>query len=65
VLSDLTPIPKDILSLYCAVTLCIDIMYVNKLPFLVTISRNIKFATIELLRNRQEGTVGKCITNVM
>ena len=42
-----------------------DIMYVNKVAFLVTISRHIKFATIELLTNRQEATIGKCITNVM
>jgi hypothetical protein len=36
--SDILPVPRDILSLYRAVTLCVDIMYVNKLPFLVTIS---------------------------
>jgi Reverse transcriptase (RNA-dependent DNA polymerase)/Zinc knuckle len=63
--SDILPVPRDILSLYRAVTLCVDIMYVNKLPFLVTISRHIKFATIELLSNRQEGTIGKSITGVM
>jgi hypothetical protein len=65
VLLDLTPVPKDILSLYHMVTLCVDIMYVNKLLFLVTISRNIKFAMIELLSNHQEGTVSNSITNVM
>jgi hypothetical protein len=40
-------------------------MYVNKIPFLIMISRNIKLATIELLGNQQEETIGKCITNVM
>jgi hypothetical protein len=39
--SDLSPIPREILSLYREVTLCVDIMYINKLPFLLTISRNI------------------------
>jgi hypothetical protein len=63
--SDLSPIPHDILSLYCKVTLCVDIMYVNKIPFLLTISRNIKFATIKLLANWQEETIAKCLTNVM
>jgi hypothetical protein len=40
-------------------------MYVNKIAFLVTISRHIKFATIELIANRQEDTIGKCVTNIM
>jgi hypothetical protein len=35
------------------VTLCIDIMFVNKIPFLVTISRNIKFGTVEAMKSRQ------------
>jgi len=63
--SDLSPVPRDILLLYQMVTLCVDIMYVNKLPFLVTISCHIKFAMIELLSNCQMGTVGKSITKVM
>ena len=62
---DLLPVPRDILLLYQMVTLCVDIMYVNKLPFLVMISRHIKFAMIELLSNHQMSTVGKSITNVM
>jgi hypothetical protein len=63
--SDLSSVPHDILSLYQEVTLCVDIMYVNKIPFLITVSQHIKFATIELLANRQEETIGKGITNVM
>ena len=51
VISSITPVPTDILSLYQSVTLCVDIMFVNKLPFLVTISQNIKFGTAELLLN--------------
>jgi hypothetical protein len=49
---DISPIPRNILLLYCKVTLCVDIMYVNKIPFLITISRHIKFTTIKLLANR-------------
>ena len=65
VTSDILPIPRDILSLYRELTLCVDIMYVNKLPFLVTISRAVKFGTIEFLTNRREDTIGQCIKNVM
>ena len=52
--SSVTPIPLDILSLYCSMTLCVNIMFVNKMPFLLMISQNIKFSTVELLLNWQE-----------
>jgi Reverse transcriptase (RNA-dependent DNA polymerase) len=51
------PVPPDILGRHRGVTLAIDIMFVNKIPFLVTLSRNLKFLTVEDLPNRQEGTV--------
>ena len=60
VAGDLSPIPPDILSLYHDVMLCTDIMYINKLPFLMTTSRHIKFITVELLANKQEVTLAKC-----
>jgi hypothetical protein len=40
-------------------------MYVNKLAFLVTISRHVKFSTIELHRNQKEDTIGMSLSNVM
>ena len=40
---DLTTILKH----YGEVTLCVDFMYVNKVPLLVTLLRNIKFGTME------------------
>jgi Zinc knuckle len=64
VLSDLSPIPPDILDRYRHVTLCADIMYVNKLPFLVTTSRDLRFGTAEFLLNRQEDNVGHSINMV-
>jgi hypothetical protein len=41
--SNILPILRDILSLYHKVTLCIDIMNVNKITFLVTISWKLMF----------------------
>jgi hypothetical protein len=38
-----------IMSIHHDVTLCADIMFVNQIPFLVTISRNVKFGTVEVL----------------
>jgi hypothetical protein len=58
-------IPPDILLLYGKVTICINIMYVNKLAFLVTTSQRVEFSTIELLPNRREDTNGTSLSNVM
>ena len=39
----------SILEHYGEITLCVDLMYVNKVPSLVTLSRNIKFGTMEVV----------------
>jgi hypothetical protein len=51
-------VPTEILKLYGNVVLSIDIMFINKVPFFITKSRNLHFATVESLTNRQ-------ITNVL
>ncbi|KAI2491389.1 Reverse transcriptase (RNA-dependent DNA polymerase) [Fragilaria crotonensis] len=50
-------IPGSVVSRYRNVVLAGDIMFVNKLPFFVTISRHIKFGTSELLTNRKIETI--------
>lgn len=40
------PVPHNVLSRYCNVTLCIDIMFVKKVAFLITYSRNIWFGML-------------------
>jgi hypothetical protein len=42
-----------------------DIMFINKLPFLVTITRGLPFGTIEFLENRQVPTVQNALTKVL
>jgi hypothetical protein len=51
---DYVQIPKDIMSLNRNVTLAIEIMFVNGLPLLVSISRKIKFTTVEYLIGRKQ-----------
>jgi hypothetical protein len=46
-------IPMTIMEKYRELTLCVDMMFVNKLPFLVTISRGIKFGTVESIKSRK------------
>ena len=55
-MSDVT-IPSDILIQYRNVTVGGDIMFINKLPFFVTISRNLKFSTAELMLNQKHHTL--------
>jgi len=47
-----TQVPEDILQRYGNVTLAIDIMAINKIPFVVSISRDIHFGTAELIWNK-------------
>jgi hypothetical protein len=49
VITDYVQIPQEILSLNRNVTLTIDIMFVKGLPFIVSISRKIKFNTVEYI----------------
>ena len=47
--SPITPVPASVLEWYRNVMLCIDIMYVNRVVMMISVSRNIKFATIEVI----------------
>ena len=63
--SPITPVPADILKRYQNVTLCIDIMYVNRIPRLVSISRNIKFGTIEAIPNNKTAIALKGVKAIL
>ena len=63
-----SPVSVDttsILEHYREITLCVDLMYVSKVPLLVTLSRNIKFGTMEAVADRKETTLLKCIKGVI
>jgi hypothetical protein len=49
---------------YIKLVLCVDVMKVNKMQFLVTISRAIKFGTVAWLKNARADTILKQITDV-
>ena len=57
-------VPRCILKIHQDVVLSMDIMFINKIPFLVTSSHNIHFSTVESLPNRQVGTVATCLKKV-
>ena len=58
-------VPYDIIKVHKDVTLCFDIMFVNKIAFLVTVSRSLRFGTTERLATRHEHVVGKALTIVI
>ena len=50
-------IPASIVEQYHDVIIAVDVLYVNKLPFIATISRYIRFGTVEFLRNQKSTTL--------
>jgi hypothetical protein len=54
---ELVEFPPDLLEQYRSITLTADIMFINRLPFLVSCSRKLKFGTAELLANREKKTI--------
>jgi hypothetical protein len=57
-------IPPDLFMVHQHVKLCIDILYVNKIPFLLSISRNIQFTTIARLPDRCATTLTNLIRKI-
>jgi len=47
------------------VTLATDIMYINKIPFIITLSRAIWFRTIEMIKDQRKSTIIRSIQNVI
>ena len=59
------PLPPVVMMRYRDVALCADVMFVNGIPFLVTVSRNIHFGTVEAIPNRKKDTLLKSIRSVL
>ena len=63
--TDYVEIPPSVLEKNKHVNLSIDIMYVNRIPFVTTISCNIKFTTVKAIQNRTKSQLVKSIKNVL
>lgn len=62
--SELSNVPPDIMKRYGNLTVSGDVMFVNKVAFFVTISRGIKFATVEMIKNQNSKTLLTAILQV-
>ena len=58
-------VPPDILDRHRDLVVCIDIFFINKIPFLLTTSRNLHFGTVEAIPNRQVTTVLQAIKRML
>ena len=54
-------IPQEIMDKHGQVILAIDVMFINKIPFIMTTSRNIHFGTAELVKDMKNN---KLITSI-
>ncbi len=61
VASDFVKVPRELLKLHKEVFLTADIFFVNKIPFFLSISRNIRFITVEVLDNRKQASLVKAL----
>lgn len=61
----LVPIPKHISELHRILSLSADIMFVNKIPFMVSLSRGLKFQTVQRLKNRKIDNITKSIKRIV
>ena len=50
-------VPKEIINNHGDVTLAVDIMTINKIPFMVTTSRNVQFGTAQSILNKTNNTI--------
>jgi hypothetical protein len=60
----MVPIPATIMAQYRKVVPCVDVVKVNKMSFLMTISRAIESITVAWLNNAKKDTILKQITDV-
>ena len=64
VIEDVVEVPQDLIEAHKYVTLCVDIMFVQGLAFLVTISIDLKFRTVEYLPSRTSRDIYAALDNV-
>src|SRR5210317_1873698 len=65
VVTDYISIPTEQLNVHKDVTITADVLFVQKILFLISMSRKIKFTTMEVLDNRKVSTMEKCFESII
>ena len=60
-----TPSPTGILPANRSIVLCIDLFYVDKAAYLISLSKRILYTTAEALPNREGKTIYKAICKII
>ena len=58
-------IPEQLISINKYVTLAVDVMFVSGLPFLVTLSRRIRYVTVQFVPRRTAGELANALRMVI
>ena len=62
--TDIVAVPMEIRDLHRNWTMSIDVFYVNKIPFFLTLSQKIMFTTVTHLANRKIGTIFTALKSI-
>ena len=63
-MSDYVAISKQIKEKTKTIELAVDVMFVNKLPFVISIGKNMKFPTIENVLDQKAATLLKSLRSI-
>ena len=62
--SGVDPVPSQLLKRHPGLTITVDVFFINNIPFLLSMSRGLKFMTIEFLPKRQSKTIKENINSI-
>ena len=62
--NEIVKVPQELLMHLQDVTLCADVMYMDKMVFLITYSRRIGFTTIDFLKSQTMDCIHKGLKKV-
>jgi acetolactate synthase regulatory subunit len=57
-------LPKEIMEHHRDIASCVDIMFVNRIPFFMSISKKVRFVTAEALNNRKQGSLIEALQRI-
>jgi len=64
-LDSLDNLPNKLLAEHGNVTIMVDIMYINEIPFIMTTSCTIHFGMAEMIKNETKSTIIKSLQQIM
>jgi hypothetical protein len=65
VMADYVAIPKEIIDLNKEITLAADVLFVSGMPFVSSLSRKVKFATMKYVSSRSEPNLIKLLLKIV